>query len=192
MAGSVFSGVIEFFDRLGVYDVVLPFLLIFVIVYSILEKTRVLGTQELDGKQIAKKNINSMVAFVVAFLVIVSSKMVGYINKALPRITLLLLVLISFLMLIGVFFFEKEEVMLQGGWRTFFMILMFIGVVLIFMGVIETSSGTTWLEWTWDKVVNQYDSTAVSAIILLIVVVGIMFWVTKEPGEKKTEEKEGS
>ncbi len=192
MAGSVFSGVIEFFDRLGVYDVVLPFLLIFVIVYSILEKTRVLGTQELDGKQIAKKNINSMVAFVVAFLVIVSSKMVGYINKALPRITLLLLVLISFLMLIGVFFSEKEEVMLQGGWRTFFMILMFIGVVLIFMGVIETSSGTTWLEWTWDKVVNQYDSTAVSAIILLIVVVGIMFWVTKEPGEKKTEEKEGS
>ena len=41
---SVFRGIIEFFEKIGIYDVVLPFLLVFTIVFAILEKTKVFGT----------------------------------------------------------------------------------------------------------------------------------------------------
>ena len=38
---SGFRGVIDFLGKLGVYDVILPFLLIFTIVFAILEKTKI-------------------------------------------------------------------------------------------------------------------------------------------------------
>ena len=38
---SAFRDVINFFGEIGLYDVVLPFLLVFAIVFAILEKTKV-------------------------------------------------------------------------------------------------------------------------------------------------------
>ena len=53
---SAFRGAIEFFDKIGVYDVILPFLLVFTIVFAILEKTKVFGTDDIEGKKLTKKN----------------------------------------------------------------------------------------------------------------------------------------
>jgi hypothetical protein len=191
---SVFRGSIEFLERLGVYDVVLPFLLVFSIMFAVLEKTRVFGTEEMgDNKdrKVTRKNINAMVAFVMSFLVIASSKMVGWINTALPRIVLLVIVSICFLLLIGVFYSEKEDVYFEKGpWRNFFIVLMFIGVVLIFMGVITIGdTDQTWLEWTYDKVIYQFDDVAVSSIVMFLIVLGLMVYVTREPKSDKKDSK---
>ena len=78
---STFRGALEFFQDIGIYDVVLPFLLIFTIVYAIFEKTKVLGTEEISGVKFAKKNLNAMVAFVIAFMVVASSKLVEIITE---------------------------------------------------------------------------------------------------------------
>ena len=48
---SVLGGVIDVFERIGVYDVVLPFILVFTIVFAILEKTRVLGVEVYGDKE---------------------------------------------------------------------------------------------------------------------------------------------
>ena len=96
---TVFRGVIEFFGELGIYDVVLPFLLVFTIVFAILEKTRVLGTEEINGKKYSKKNLNAIASFVIAFLVVASTKLVAVINQALANIVLLLLLVVFFLVL---------------------------------------------------------------------------------------------
>ena len=69
MAESVFRGVISFFGDIGLYDVVLPFLLVFTIVFAILEKTKVFGVEEIEGKKYTRKNLNAMASFVIAFLV---------------------------------------------------------------------------------------------------------------------------
>ena len=78
---SAFRGMIGFLNKLGVYDVILPFLLVFTIVFAILEKTKILGIDKIDGKELGKKNINAMVAFVIAFLVIASTRLVAVINQ---------------------------------------------------------------------------------------------------------------
>ena len=47
---SSFRGVLGFFAKIGVYDVLLPFLLVFTIVYAILDKSMILGTDKVkDG-----------------------------------------------------------------------------------------------------------------------------------------------
>ena len=69
---SVFRESIEFLAKLGVYDVVLPFLLVFTIVFAILDKTKMLGVEKgKDDREYTKKNLNAMIAFVMGFFVVV-------------------------------------------------------------------------------------------------------------------------
>ena len=169
---SVFREVLTFFNKLGVYDVVLPFLLTFSILFAILEKTKVLGLEKAEGKgggeMTTKKNLNAMVAFVGAFFVIASTKLVAIVHQTLANVVLLLLVVVSFLLLVGTIYPQKEEDYLTSGWKKFMIFILFIAVVLIFMYAIPMDDGTPFLEYAYDFVVDNFDTTAVSAVILTI------------------------
>jgi len=192
MADSVFKGAIEFFEDLGMFDVVLPFLLVFTIVFAILEKTKVLGTEEIDGKRFTKKNLNAMTAFVIAFLTVASSQLVEIITKVSSQIVVLLLLSIFFLLLVGSFFKEGEGVALDKPWNIIFMIIMFLGIILIFANAIEID-GKSWLEYSTEWISGHWSSQAVATVILLGVIVGVMFYVTKgaAPTKSKEQKKEG-
>lgn len=169
---SILGNVIGFLQKIGIYDVVLPFLLTFTIVFAILEKTKVLGPD--------KKNLNSMVAFVIGFLVIASSKIVAAITQVSSQIIVLLLLSVFFLMLVGTFFGKDEEVALTGKWKWIFMVIMFLGVVFIFLNAIKTKSGYSWLEVVLNFISQFWTSTAVASIILIIGVV-VFVWLMVSP-----------
>ncbi len=180
---SMFRGVISFLDQIGMYDIVLPFLLIFTIVFAIFEKTRILGIEKIDGKEYTKKNLNAMIAFVIAFLVIASTQLVAVINQVMAQIVLLLLLAVSFLLLVGVFFGTGEFTLKDyPNWIKFFMFFMFIGIVAIFLNSLGwlsyfTSLGSNWNpEWT-------------SGIIFLIIILGFMYYITKDSSPPKETKK---
>lgn len=180
---TIFRGVLTFLDKIGVYDVILPFLLVFTIMFAILEKTKILGTEKIEGKEITKKNLNSMVAFVVSFLVIASTKLVAVINETMANVVLLLILAISFMLLVGVFFGSKEFTLESyPGWTKFFMILMFIGIVLIFLNALD------WLKFALALFV-YWDAQWASAIILLLIVLGFMVFITWEPQKKEVKKE---
>lgn len=189
---STFRDVLEFFNRLGVYDVILPFILVFTIVYAIFERTKILGTEKVGGEEYGKKNLNAMSAFVIAFLVIASAQMVSLINSAMPKIVILLFLGVFFLLLVGIFYSEKQEVLLTGGWKIMFMVIMFIGIVAIFLYSIPTASGKPFLTWVMEFVIGNYSTTAVSSIIMMIVVIGLMLYIIREPSKGSGEEKKES
>jgi hypothetical protein len=181
---STFRGVLEFFVRLGIYDVVLPFLLVFTVVFAILEKSKVFGTEKTKSGEYTRKNLNAMVAFVVAFLVVASSRLVAIINETMANMVLLLMMSVCFLLLIGSFMKEtKEGVFLEGGWKTFFIYIMFIGIVIIFMNALG------WLEPTWNYLAAHYDSTVVASILLVGAMIGFVYWIVKEPKREGKESK---
>ena len=185
---TIFGEVIGFMNKLGVYDIILPFLLVFTIVFAILEKTKVLGVEEVDNKKYTKKNLNAIVAFVISFLVVASTTLVRVINEAVANIVLLMLVVISFLMLVGVFFGSKE-VTLENfpGWTKFFMVVVFIGIVVIFLQALG------WLEDIVGLFIYYYDVAWVAALILIILILAFMWFITKERKEvkeTKSSEKE--
>jgi len=187
---STFREIIYFFDKIGIYDVVLPFLLVFTIVYAIFEKTKILGTEEIQGVKYTRKNLNAMTAFAVAFLVVASSKLVAIIANVSSQMVVLLLASIFFLLLVGTFYKEGEAVSLEGGWKAFFMVIMFLGLLIIFLEAIPTKSGQPWLEWFWEYIAKNWSSTAVASIILIIGIIIFIWWITKGPEEKaKKEEK---
>ena len=115
-------------EQFGLLDAVLPFILIFAIIFTVLSTTKVLGE---------KKNIPTLVAIVMALLVVIphvlgtyppGQDVVNIINTALPNVSLLIVIIIAALVLIGIFRPGKEGI--PGG--SFFAILSAGAIIYIF------------------------------------------------------------
>ncbi len=178
---SPFATGIDFLDRLGVYEVLLPFLLIFTLVYAILEKSKVFGTEKIGDHEYSKKNLNSMFAFVTSFLVVASSRLVAAVNEAVANMTILMLLGVCFLMLVGVFHTGKDELSIGKPFKSIFTWLAFVGIILIFLHAIKTKEGVPWLFYAWGFIVRNFDTGAMGALILTIIVVLLMGYITGTP-----------
>ena len=177
-----FSFVLIKLNKLGLYDIILPFLLIFTIVFAVLEKTKILGVDKIKDQEIAKKNLNSIVAFVVAFLVIASTQLVAVISEVMANVTLLLILGICFMMLVGSFYGDKQFSLEDTKWVKFLMIFMFIGVVIIFLNALD------WLQFVF-AIFVYWEAEWASGIIFLLVILGFMWYITKEnPTKEKKKE----
>ena len=184
-AVTPFRGVIQFFDQIGLFDVVLPFLLVFTVVFAIFEKTKVLGMEEHDGHKYTKKNLNAMAAFVISFLVIAVKELVQIINQAVANAVIVLFFSILFLLLVGAFQKEgHESVFLEGGWKVAFMIITFLAIVGIFLDAIKDENGVSWLSRVLDFTGGSGDML-VGSILLLGVMVFFIVYATKESGHDK-------
>lgn len=171
---STFRNALVFFDQLGIYDVVLPFLLIFSLVFAMLEKTKVFGEEGHGDHKVTRKNINAMVAFCSAFLVVASSQLVAVINATIAKAMVLLVMSVVFLILVGSF--SKDEALsLDKGWHKFFMMLMFAGIALILL------YNLGWLQFIWEYSANNLSGPVVGSFGLLIIVIAFMFWITGKP-----------
>ncbi len=187
MASSL-QNAIEFFRAFGLFDVVLPFLLVFTIVFAILEKTRILGTEDKDGPP--KRNLDAMVAFVVALLVVATNKVVTAINKSLPNAVLLIVVFLSFLLMLGLFWKSGEFNFREDHkpWYTAFSIILFIGLIIIFMDALTLDNGQTWLQYILSFIGKGSSGSVFGSIIFLGVTIAAILVVVRGP---KSEGKKG-
>tara|TARA_Y100000031_G_C8206523_1_gene378896 strand:- start:500 stop:1051 length:552 start_codon:yes stop_codon:yes gene_type:complete len=179
-----FREVLEFFNNIGLFDVVLPFILVFTIVFALLDRTRVFGVEEIEGKKYPKKNLNSAAAFVISFLVVASTKLVGIITEISSNFVVLLVLIVLFLLLVGSFFQEKPEgVFLEGGWKTTFMVIVFIVMVFIALDALELMDDTFGFLSGSDK------GEIVGSVVLLVLIVLFIAFITqdnKHKSDKKT------
>ena len=177
---SMLGNVIQFFDKIGIYEVVMPFLLTFTIIFAILEKTKVVGTGREKEKNAPRKNINALVAFVIGFLVIASAQLVQIITQVSSQVVVLILLIVFFLTLVGTFFkpADKEGVV-PANWQTFFVFFMFLGILFIFLAAIKTQNGYSWLEIGINYLANYWSSTAVASVILIGLIILTVWWVTR-------------
>jgi predicted membrane channel-forming protein YqfA (hemolysin III family) len=182
---SVFRESLVFFDQIGLYDVVLPFLLVFTLVFGVLEKSKILGTEKQGDKgQVSRKNLNSMVAFCTGFFVVASAQLVSLINVFVSRVALILVILVMFMLLLGSMHKQQDA----NGFDFFtthknvFYVLMgliSIALVLIFL------DGVGWLGPLWEYVNGSWDSNLMGTIMLFVVVVGFIWFITGSPKESK-------
>jgi hypothetical protein len=180
---SVFRDSLAFFDQVGLYDVILPFLLVFTLVYGVLEKSRIFGTEKgADGKTYSRKNLNAMVAFVTGFFVVASAQLVALINVFVARVALILIILVMFMILVASFHAPSENGFdlkdFGGKWLIW---VVFIAVLLIF------ADGVGWLQPAWEYVTGYWDSQLMGTIFLFAIVVGFIMYVTKAPGKEEAK-----
>lgn len=169
--GILSQGVLKL-QEIGVLDVIIPFILVFTIVFAVLQKTKILGHEE-DGKT-PKKNFNAVIALAMALGVIIphiagmypnpESDIVNIINSALPNISVVLIAVVMMLLMIGVFGGEVN-VAKSGlaGWAVLFAI---VATVFIF--------GTAAYWWELPSWMNFMMDGDTQALIVIILVFGAL------------------
>ena len=176
MASTAFGNLAESLERIGFVDVLLPFLLIFTVIFAVLEKTKILG----EGK----KSLNVGLSFIFALLVVVphvtGNFPAGYdpvavINAALPSVSLVVVAIIALLILIGVFAGDKLVFgMSSAGWIGLFSL---ITIVFIF-GSAAGWWQTGFLDW-----LESLFGTDVVAVVIMLLIFGIIIAFVTGGGE---------
>ena len=166
-------------DTWGLTDIMLPFLLIFVVIYAILQKTKILGEE--------KKNLNVIIAIVVALLVIVphvtgrfpaNTDPIVIINNALPQVSLVLVAIVFLLVMIGVF--GQDQVMLGVSMPGWIALISF----LIILGIFGSAAGW-WSSGFSSGIDDLFGSESVAIFIMLLMFGLIIAWVTSDSKERE-------
>jgi hypothetical protein len=181
--GTTLDNALDFLRAFGFFNVVLPFLLIFTIVFGVLEKTRIFGSEKFKGDDVPRRNLNSVVAFCIAFFVVAASNVVVMLQVSLPIIALLLVAIVVFLLLFGALMGEEE---LKGGislwkykgFKSTFVIAITVAILAILL------AGFGLLGPLLGYVGGNVSGTFITSTILLIIVIAAIWFVTSSRGEK--------
>jgi hypothetical protein len=187
---SAFRNAIDFFVAIGLYDVVLPFLLVFTLMFAFLEKTRVLGydSVKVDGEmyRVPKKNLNAMIAFVTGLFVVLSAQLVGIVNQVLAHTVLLLMLSFLFLLVLGSFLKQTDDGIAidpvkQKALYYIMVTISFITIVLIFLNAIRTEDGRSWLSIVLNTLRTAGSSDFWMVVILMVIIIGGIAMVISGP-----------
>ena len=164
-------------DQIGLTDVIIPFLLIFTIVFATLTKAKVLG-----GGPGAKK-YSVILALSIALLTIVphvtgqyppGKDVVQIINTAVPQVSVVAVAIIMFLILIGIF--GAETTWWGGAVSGLVGLGAFIAVIYIFGQA---------LGWWGVNAPAFIRDPATQGLVIIVLVFGLIIWfVTAEPGQR--------
>ena len=187
--GGGFGNVINSLSYWGIFDVVLPFILIFTITFAVLEKTKILGSTEDQVKK-----YSSMIALVIAASVVFSHyygvvipgssrTVVEAINAALPQVSLLLVAIVMVLLTLGLWTGKRADG--SAGPGKIFTLLSGALIIVIFI----VSMGFWQLPYWAYNLLNS----DVIALVIAILVFGIIIKLitgTSKTYEQKQKESE--
>ncbi|MEM4244736.1 MAG: hypothetical protein QW404_00160 [Candidatus Nanoarchaeia archaeon] len=165
-----FEGIISDLESAGFYEVVLPFFLIFTIIFGILEKTNIFGKDS--------HKFNIVIALVAGFLMVRSTTLVSLMNRFLPNVSMFVLVIVAFLIVLGIFGIQSDK--WGGGLLFVFFIIAIVGVVWG-LGQAAEEEGIEWLPDWLD--ITQEDIEIIAGLAALLVV--IWFLVAKKKSEQE-------
>ena len=109
-------------QQIGFFDIVLPFLLIFAISFAVLQKVGIFGP--------TAKNINVIVSLVISFLFLQNTYLIFILQRFLPNVAIILVVILLFMLVLGVWGFRTE---VSGKYMTY---AFWISVIVILMALL--------------------------------------------------------
>jgi hypothetical protein len=149
----------------GVFSYLFPFLIIFAVVFAILQKTDLFAGRDKDGKSAKNVNgINAIIAVSVAFISLLNDYVSTFFATIFPKFGIALAIMLVLLIILG--FVGKNGEADKVGW------ILGIGVII-----------WAWSEWDnmfgggfeFTYFLDQY----FWGIILLVGVGGLIYWIVK-------------
>lgn len=172
-------------EYLGLSDVILPFFLVFTVVFAVLQKAMIFGKDKSDNKR-----FNLIIAMVMAFAVVIPHLLGSYppnmnavliINNALPQVSVFVIGIVMLLLMLGVFgiSWPGKDADKEGG------SIIVIASILIVTYIFATSAGIIgggqFPYWLWFLTDPQTQT-----LLVTILVFGVVVWlITREEKENK-------
>ncbi len=165
------QNILYYLDRFGLSDVILPFLLIFLVVFAILQKSHILGKD--------RKQFNVAFSLILGLMVVMphvfgrypaGQDIVVIMNKAIPNISIVAVAIIMLLLLLGIFGVGPDWA--NGGSFSSLIAIVAFGAVIYFFGA---ASG-----W-WNNLTASWWGSDTTSIIIIILVFGLIIgYITKD------------
>lgn len=170
-------------EYLGLFDILLPFVLIFTIVFAVLNKAKLFGT----GDETRKYNV--VIALVMGAAVVFPHVMgyyppdgdiVNIINQSLPNVSVVIVAIVMALIILGVM---GANFTAGGGSLSGWFAAFAFGVIIYIFG----SSANWWNRPEWLYFLDNPDTIALIVVILVFAI--IIWFVTKSDNNGKNKEK---
>lgn len=182
--------IINNLSSIGFFSVVLPFLLIYVIVFSILEKSNIFSGGNSEIKNV--KSTNAIIAFIFALFVVASLQTVTLIQSLITQIGIFIVFILVILLLLGFLFGESyKEIFVKDGKLTssskVFSGIIFLIVLIILLNLLGV---LTWIYnfFSGFSVNGIISNSTFSTAFVLILIAVIIYFVSK--GEDKTPKED--
>lgn len=160
--GGTFGELLFQMEQAGFFAYVLPFLLIFALVFGILTRTQIFKDN---------KAINAVLALVVGLLSLQFDFVPIFFSEIFPRLGVGLAIILALLILAGLFFDPKNKLVNYS--------LLAVGVIIFLVVLIQTAG---WVGWT--SGFFFYDNWP--RILMIIIVLALVALVFNSVGPKKT------
>ena len=147
--------IIYLWESAGIFDVVLPFLLIFAVVFGILSYMRIFGDN---------KGIHTVIALAIGILAVRNPFFTEFYKEIFPRLGVGVSIILTLMILIGMFIEGKQITYWFYG-------IAAIGVI-IFLGILLNSFRD--LGWTWT---GSFSDDTITMIITIVLIIGFILAV---------------
>ena len=183
-----FRSVLLTLESYGLSDVLLPFILVFTVVFAILQKVKPLGDPDDPRKA---KHYNVILALVLGLAVVIphvmgvypaNADVVDIINKALPNVSIVLVAIVMVLLIVGLFGGKAQWGSTASG---------FVAIIAFFLVFYIFGRAAGWFEYlpNW---LGWLDDPDTQALLLVLGVFALIIWfVTKEPTDDATKGEGG-
>jgi uncharacterized membrane protein YqhA len=172
------TGVLQMLQNWGIIDGLLPFLLIFTLMFAILVKTGIFK----ESRKIAGVISATIAALIVIPHMIGGVYPAGYdpiniINQMLPSAGILLVAILLVLMMIGLVGGATDK---KSGWMTW---IVTIAIGLLLLTIISAI-------WPSVPILNYFVADAsLLALLIVILVFGLIVWFVTKDDTKKPSDK---
>jgi len=154
-------------------EIILPFLLVFTLVFAILDKSKLLG----EGK----RQINAIIALVVGLIFIGFELATNIVTKLIPFLAVSLVIIFVFMLIYGFISGKKDGDVLNKGLKIALGLIFGVAVIVAVL----------WSTGYWDSVVNMFvggdSSSGVWINILLLLIIGGAIAAVLASGKKGSE-----
>ncbi len=153
-------------------EMVLPFVLIFTVVFAILQKTQILGK--------GKKQIDAIVSLSIGLIVVSYANAVGIINDLMPFAAVSVVIILIFLLLYGMVF-KEGEFDLSKKVKNVFGALAALAVTI---AVLTITGAWNYIQDNW---LGGESQSAIVTNIIFIVMVVVAIGIVMSSGKKKED-----
>ncbi len=154
----------------------LPFLLVFSLVFAVLQKSQILGN--------GKRQIDALVSLAIGLMVIAFAQAVGIILQMVTFLAVALVIVLVFMILVGSLF-KEGSFDLHAGWKWAISGLAFLAVAIA--ALVYTGG--------WDWIMNFIDSSGSSLwtnIVFIVIIVGAVALVVLMGGKSASSGSSGN
>lgn len=195
-----FEGAILMLESWGISDVILPFILIFTLVFAVLQQIKLFEKKDTNENTANNENFmkkfHSIIALAMALGVVIphvtnsypssSLDVVNIINKALPNVSIILVAVVGALIILGTF-----GVSFKPGDKSPIASLIWVGSLGAILYIFGSAAGWGWSIPNWLGFLQDPDTQAL--LIIIIVFGAIIYFITKPertPEDKKNKRNE--